>query len=405
VHYNRVMATCDQNVTQRSSSLRSIPVVKGEEGPQVSLTAAPEEVPVAAGGVREKNTAACEVCSKRFQMMSRRHHCRICGKCVCESCSPSMVQLEGHKKVQRVCTPCVANGIKATVATDRLVLLAQRLEHAADADARFDSTPRTATPAAPAVTKMTEAAEMAEASGRWDTEHAHKIGSSLGQYEGKEMLLDVASHNSVSKAALDLDAGRVSCESGVCIVYSESQGSYYLLFRSDLRKAVLERYCISEVEGDEEATDARAAEDVPADQACGRALEDAVERCEEAAALLEALRAKVVQAEARVAEAEKGSQVLADCQKAGAVEAPGAQAAAPVPEERCEAPPTVTWEPNTPACSLCETTFTCLKRPHHCRRCGLCVCASCSPGTLEIGGHEQRACKHCVASRQGSDAQ
>merc|ERR1719171_1133698 len=119
------------------------------------------------------------------------------------------------------------------------------------------------------------------------------------------MLLDIASHKSVSKAALDLEAGHVSCDSGVCIVYSESQGSYYLLFRSDVREAVFERYLISELENLEETTDDGVAEQAPASPERGCGLEDAVGRCEEVAVQLEALRAKVIEAEARAVQAEK----------------------------------------------------------------------------------------------------
>merc|ERR1712232_916220 len=38
-----------------------------------------------------------------------------------------------------------------------------------------------------------------------------------------------------------------------------------------------------------------------------------------------------------------------------------------------------TWQPNSRACAHCCRAFNFAFRRRHCRRCGLCVCASCSP--------------------------
>jgi len=78
--------------------------------------------------------------------------------------------------------------------------------------------------------------------GRWATELSHKIGSSLGIFKDKEMMLDTDTYKSVSHAVSELDAGRVLCEAGICIVYSVSKESYFLLFRSDAEQAAYERY-------------------------------------------------------------------------------------------------------------------------------------------------------------------
>ncbi len=37
------------------------------------------------------------------------------------------------------------------------------------------------------------------------------------------------------------------------------------------------------------------------------------------------------------------------------------------------------WSPDGPTCERCNTAFTATRRRHHCRRCGLCVCAQCAP--------------------------
>lgn len=49
---------------------------------------------------------SCEICSVKFSMTKRRHHCRKCGKCICKTCSPKKMSLEGYKGLQRVCCTC-----------------------------------------------------------------------------------------------------------------------------------------------------------------------------------------------------------------------------------------------------------------------------------------------------------
>lgn len=50
---------------------------------------------------------ACKICSREFNLMIRKHHCRRCGSLVCNSCSPNRVVVPhiDHKPV-RVCTRC-----------------------------------------------------------------------------------------------------------------------------------------------------------------------------------------------------------------------------------------------------------------------------------------------------------
>merc|ERR1712129_11385 len=40
------------------------------------------------------NSKACEICSTKFTLITRRHHCRACGSCVCSRCSPFKSQLD-----------------------------------------------------------------------------------------------------------------------------------------------------------------------------------------------------------------------------------------------------------------------------------------------------------------------
>lgn len=49
--------------------------------------------------IPDTEVSACNVCSTRFSMLRRRHHCRMCGHVVCSTCSH-------HPRGKRVCTAC-----------------------------------------------------------------------------------------------------------------------------------------------------------------------------------------------------------------------------------------------------------------------------------------------------------
>lgn len=50
----------------------------------------------------------CQVCSKSFSLLLRRHHCRNCGKNVCKVCTRSeKYNIEGFYKLKKVCSICV----------------------------------------------------------------------------------------------------------------------------------------------------------------------------------------------------------------------------------------------------------------------------------------------------------
>jgi len=75
---------------------------------------------------------------------------------------------------------------------------------------------------------------------------SHKIGTALGEFEGKEMILDRGAVKGVQDALHALTQGKVACESGVCIVFSEEQGLYFLLWRSDVKAVVYEKYSFTD---------------------------------------------------------------------------------------------------------------------------------------------------------------
>jgi len=48
------------------------------------------------------------------------------------------------------------------------------------------------------------------------------------------------------------------------------------------------------------------------------------------------------------------------------------------------------WSTNLPYCAYCNVTFSLLNRRHHCRKCGNCVCAACSPFRLQLRAPVER---------------
>ena len=59
---------------------------------------------------KSQNCCSIAVCGKKFTMMTRRHHCRMCGRLVCDECSKHrsvLVHIHATKK-QRICNICVA---------------------------------------------------------------------------------------------------------------------------------------------------------------------------------------------------------------------------------------------------------------------------------------------------------
>jgi hypothetical protein len=86
---------------------------------------------------------ACEICSSNFHVAKRRHHCRKCGKCICKTCSPNRIILDGYEGPQRVCSPCVLDtSVRLQAALER----AENAEaiNAASADELHEATKATA---------------------------------------------------------------------------------------------------------------------------------------------------------------------------------------------------------------------------------------------------------------------
>mmetsp|Transcript_14441 Transcript_14441/g.24246 ORF Transcript_14441/g.24246 Transcript_14441/m.24246 type:complete len:279 (+) Transcript_14441:103-939(+) len=69
-------------------------------------------MPRVLGGVEwqpDDEAPACAICKKKFTSFFRRHHCRTCGRVVCNSCSTNRMKkpkITGYKGKVRVCDEC-----------------------------------------------------------------------------------------------------------------------------------------------------------------------------------------------------------------------------------------------------------------------------------------------------------
>jgi hypothetical protein len=63
--------------------------------------------------VPNERSRVCLICSKKFGVFRRKHHCRSCGMLVCNSCSPDVDYVQGYKdRKVRVCKFCITHKVK-----------------------------------------------------------------------------------------------------------------------------------------------------------------------------------------------------------------------------------------------------------------------------------------------------
>eukprot|EP01029_Cantina_marsupialis_P020774 TRINITY_DN4897_c0_g1_i1.p1 TRINITY_DN4897_c0_g1~~TRINITY_DN4897_c0_g1_i1.p1 ORF type:complete len:589 (-),score=114.52 TRINITY_DN4897_c0_g1_i1:34-1800(-) len=56
--------------------------------------------------VPDSSVKACQSCESPFTLTKRRHHCRMCGSCICKTCSPHRLFVSAIGRTERVCTKC-----------------------------------------------------------------------------------------------------------------------------------------------------------------------------------------------------------------------------------------------------------------------------------------------------------
>jgi hypothetical protein len=54
----------------------------------------------------DANASECYLCKKLFTTFTRRHHCRNCGKIICDECSSKKIKFDNDNDTERVCDLC-----------------------------------------------------------------------------------------------------------------------------------------------------------------------------------------------------------------------------------------------------------------------------------------------------------
>ncbi|XP_071351061.1 FYVE, RhoGEF and PH domain-containing protein 6-like isoform X1 [Trachinotus anak] len=89
---------------------RKISFISGKPPDEVELMDGGDGAPLGSKApiwIPDPRTTMCMICTCEFSLTWRRHHCRACGKVVCQSCSSNKYRLEYLKnQLARVCDQC-----------------------------------------------------------------------------------------------------------------------------------------------------------------------------------------------------------------------------------------------------------------------------------------------------------
>ena len=116
LYRRRLQMALDQ---QESGAAVDASVAVQADGLPANLDTAIRPPPPPAGALRSelkrwtanRDASCCELCRAEFHLLNWRHHCRKCGRCVCDRCSPAeswrpLPEL-GTAEAQRHCKLCV----------------------------------------------------------------------------------------------------------------------------------------------------------------------------------------------------------------------------------------------------------------------------------------------------------
>lgn len=363
---------CGQNVCQNCSPNKV--QVDGYESPQRVCTAC-----VISGLTlgRESNTPNCSRCNASFAWNIWRHHCRKCGRCVCDGCSPNKVQIDDYSGPQRVCTTCVTSPGEAEAPSPPTSF--EPLERAADLGqrSRCSSEPSHRHPAEPEA----DVARVQE----FLVDFADRLRK-LVKPQASVQSFSMASAASVpSSNPSDVEQAMACCEQFLSPLAkalkqidelqhrdkaAEDREKAFRAMSGRLRKltTVAARMC-SQPEG----TNQEPSSDV-----------GTLETCEASLSLLEDV--VMPQVRRRIENAES----LLD------------GVPIPNPTRSLSFSSNLTnekenWQQGT-ECTLCETKLgkRYLKPRHHCRSCARCVCQKCSESSVKVNGEKVRICDSCA---------
>eukprot|EP00750_Incisomonas_marina_P011007 INCI16330.3.p1 GENE.INCI16330.3~~INCI16330.3.p1 ORF type:complete len:418 (+),score=93.87 INCI16330.3:388-1641(+) len=108
----------------RGPATATLPALEDIDSPLVAteqLLAADTQLIQEMGLEWEDNEAStkCWCCDKVFNLVRRKHHCRMCGHVVCWDCSSQKMVVPGFEKKQRVCAKCSSSWIEKLVIARR----------------------------------------------------------------------------------------------------------------------------------------------------------------------------------------------------------------------------------------------------------------------------------------------
>ncbi|EDV27644.1 uncharacterized protein TRIADDRAFT_53557 [Trichoplax adhaerens] len=84
------------------------------------LDSSKQQTKIAEKWVKDSEVARCMQCSSQFSVLLRRHHCRICGKIFCHSCSDYWIETPHDRKPLRSCQKCYKNYLGEPPETEKL---------------------------------------------------------------------------------------------------------------------------------------------------------------------------------------------------------------------------------------------------------------------------------------------
>mmetsp|Transcript_128688 Transcript_128688/g.321021 ORF Transcript_128688/g.321021 Transcript_128688/m.321021 type:complete len:432 (-) Transcript_128688:198-1493(-) len=307
--------------------------------------------------VWEANTETCSICGSRFGIASRRHHCRLCGRCVCNACSPSKVRFGGHfEELQRACTPCVEVAGRCAGLASSVVASCERIQTtvvAAGAGSDVTAAPVTRFPSGDLCRSVAILNSVIVPNLEEVQKHAQQRLAKAEQLAEEQ--------------AAEAESLRYLCAKGN---EERRQTVERLLAFADrlsttLAGALPQRRSGTPSQGSSVTAAAPLSPTTAADSEM--TLERAVEVCERAAfpAIGETIRCLTQ-----------------------------------FPADQDEVLPVGDWEVDTTHCSICKKRVgkRVMNPRHHCRICGRCVCAACSPSTIQRDEKRgpERVCKLCV---------
>lgn len=134
------MCPCSSLMAAEDASINSWPTTPSDANAQLrfgrlgaDIGGTPDSYAVSESpgqiGAWEDNSTTCNICNKQLgkRYARPRHHCRICHRSVCNSCSPNRIQFAIGQDAERACTQCCLSVVRHKDILARSISLHKRL--------------------------------------------------------------------------------------------------------------------------------------------------------------------------------------------------------------------------------------------------------------------------------------